>query len=135
MNDRASFIIGRALPIGVFGFLVAIQAELAFAGVQNAFQGGLDRTQVMYLLNRILTVAFFSFLVVIYAIRSKAIAKDHNPVAIASALIGSLHAVVFAVFLGAQLARTYFEERVLRSTYPQYEAYARRTRRLIPFVL
>ena len=47
----------------------------------------------------------------------------------------SLHAVVFVVFLGAQLARTYFEERVLRSTYPQYESYARRTRRLIPFVL
>src|SRR5438034_456629 len=118
MNDRASFIIGRALPIGVFGFLVAIQAELAFTGVQNASHGGLDRTQVMYLLNRILTVAFFAFLVVIYAIRSKAIARDHNPVAIAAAL-----------------ARTYFEERLLSSTYPQYEAYARRTRRLIPFVL
>src|SRR2546428_5632047 len=97
MDDRASFIIGRALPIGVFGFLVAIQAELAFAGVQNAFQGGLDRTQVMYLLNRILTVAFFSFLVVIYAIRSKAIAKDHNPVAIAAALIGSF--VLYGLFL------------------------------------
>src|SRR5256884_4289061 len=221
MNDRASFIIGRALPIGVFGFLVAIQAELAFAGVQNASQGGLDRTQVMYLLTRIVTVPLCAFLVLIYAIRSKAIARDHNPVAIAAALVGSfvlyglflipgqarssdiwvlagsymflacgitwslyslsylgrrfsivpearglvtsgpyqltrhpiylgeilagfglvlptvlsLHAVVFAVFLGAQLARTYFEERVLRSTYPQYEAYARRTRRLIPFVL
>src|SRR2546428_5463042 len=97
MDDRASFIIGRALPIGVFGFLVAIQAELAFAGVQNAFQGGLDRTQVMYLLNRILTVAFFSFLVVIYAIRSKAIAKDHNPVAIVAALIGSF--VLYGLFL------------------------------------
>src|SRR2546425_8527663 len=97
MDDRASFIIGRALPIGVFGFLVAIQAELAFAGVQNAFQGGLDRTQVMYLVNRILTVAFFSFLVVIYAIRSKAIAKDHNPVAIAAALIGSF--VLYGLFL------------------------------------
>jgi protein-S-isoprenylcysteine O-methyltransferase Ste14 len=221
MNDRASFIVGRALPIGVFGFLVAIQAELAFAGVQNAFQGSLDRTQAMYLLNRILTVAFFGFLVVIYAIRSKAIARDHNPVAIVAALVGSfvlyglflipgqgrstdiwvlagsdiclacgitwamyslsylgrrfsivpearglvtsgpyrftrhpiyvgeiiagfglvlptlfsLHAVVFAIFLVAQLARTYFEERMLRSTYPQYEAYARHTRRLIPFVL
>src|SRR3989441_5379821 len=221
MNDRASFIVGRALPIGVFGFLVAVQAELAFAGVQHAFQGDMDRTQVMYLLNRILTVAFFAFLVVIYGVRSKAIARDHNPVAIAAALVGSfvlyglflipgqgrssniwvlagsdmflaggitralssfsylgsrfsivpearglvtdgpyrlarhpiylgeilagfglvlptvvsLHAVVFAVFLGAQLARTYFEERVLRNTYPQYAAYARRTRRLIPFVL
>src|ERR1700704_3310384 len=221
MDDRASFIIGRALPIGVFGFLVAIQAELAFAGVQSAFHGTLDRTQSMYLLNRILTVAFFGFLVVIYAVRSKAIARDHNPVAITAALVGSfvlyglflipgqdrssniwvlagsdvclacgitwalyslsylgkrfsivpearglvtsgpyqlarhpiylgeilagvglvlptlftLHAVVFAICLGAQILRTYFEERVLRSTYPQYEAYARRTRRLIPFVL
>src|SRR2546428_3819511 len=221
MDDRASFIIGRALPIGVFGFLVAIQAALAFVGVQNASHGGLDRTQVMYLLNRLLTVAFFAFLVVIYGVRSKAIARDHNPVAIAAALVGSfvlyglflipgqgrstdiwvlagsdmslgcgiswalyslsylgrrfsivpearglvtsgpyrltrhpiylgeiiagfglvlptlfsLHAVVFAIFLAAQLVRTYFEEGVLRSTYPQYEAYARQTHRLIPFVL
>ena len=221
MNDRASFIIGRALPIGVFGFLVAIQGELAFAGIQNTSLGSIDRTQAMYLLNRLLTVAFFAFLVVIYAVRSKAIARDHNPVAIAAALVGSfvlyglflipgqgrstdvwvlassdmclacgiiwalyslsylgrrfsivpearglvtsgpyrfarhpiylgeivagfglvlptlftLDAAVFAVFLAAQLARTVFEERVLRSTYPQYEAYARRTRRLIPFVL
>jgi len=221
MNDRVSFIVGRALPIGVFGFLVAIQAELAVAGVQNALHGQLDRTQAMYLVNRILTCAFFAFLVVIYGVRSKAIARDHNPVAIAAALVGSFvlyglllipgpgrstdiwvlagsdmclacgitwalyslsylgrrfsivpearglvtsgpyrltrhpiylgeiiagfglvlptlfssHAVVFAIFLGAQLIRTYFEEGVLRSTYPQYEAYARHTHRLIPFVL
>ena len=221
MNDRASFIVGRALPIGVFGFLVAIQGELTLAGIQNAFHGNLDRAQSMYLLNRILTLAFFGFLVVIYAIRSKAIAKDHNPLAIAAAMVGSfvlyglflvpdqgrstdirvlaasdiclaagiiwalyslsylgrrfsivpearglvtsgpyrfarhpiylgeiiagfglvlptlfsLHAVVFAIFLGAQILRTHFEERVLRSTYPQYEAYAKHTNRLIPFVL
>src|SRR3989441_8875879 len=97
MSDRASFIIGRALPIGVFGFLVAIQAELAYAGIQNAVNGGVDRTQVMYLLNRVLTVAFFAFLVVIYAVRSKAIAKDHNPVAIAAALVGSF--VLYGLFL------------------------------------
>ena len=47
----------------------------------------------------------------------------------------SLHAVVFAVFVAAQLIRTYYEERVLRSAYPTYETYARRTRRLIPFIL
>jgi len=221
MSERASFILGRALPLGVFGFLVAIQAELAFAGVQHAFSGGMDRTQVMYLLNRILTVAFFAFLVVIYVLRSEAIARDHNPVAIAAALIGSfvlyglflipgrgrstdiwvlagsdmglacgmlwalysltylgkrfsivpearglvtsgpyrlirhpiylgeitagfglvlptlltVHAVVFIIFVLAQLVRTYFEERILKATYPQYEAYARRTRRLIPFVV
>src|SRR6202163_3847088 len=97
MNDRVSFIVGRALPIGVFGFLVAIQGELAFAGVQNAFHGTLDRTQAMYLLNRILTLAFFGFLVVIYAVRSKAIASDHNPVAVAAALVGSF--VLYGLFL------------------------------------
>jgi protein-S-isoprenylcysteine O-methyltransferase Ste14 len=46
----------------------------------------------------------------------------------------SLHLALFAVFLGAQIVRTVFEERILRTTYPQYEAYARHTRRLIPFV-
>jgi protein-S-isoprenylcysteine O-methyltransferase Ste14 len=221
MSNRASFIFGRALPLGVFGFLVAIQGELAFAGVQHALAyGDLDRTGAMYLLNRILTVAFFAFLVVIYVIRSRAVAQDHNPVAIVAAMIGSFvlyglflipgqgrstnvwvlassdmslacgmvwaiysltylgkrfsivpearglvtsgpyrfvrhpiyvgeivagvglilptlftfHLLLFALFLGAQVARTYFEERILRRAYPQYELYAAHTRRLIPFV-
>jgi protein-S-isoprenylcysteine O-methyltransferase Ste14 len=221
MSNRASFIFGRALPLGVFGFLVAVQAELAYAGVEQALaHGGLDRAGAMYLLNRILTVAFFAFLVVIYTIRSRAIAKDHNPVAVAAALTGSfvlyglflipgqerstnvwvlaasdiclasgmtwalysltylgrrfsivpearglvisgpyrlvrhpvyvgeivagfglvlptlltLHILLFALFLGAQIARTYFEEGILATTYPQYEAYAAHTKRLIPFV-
>jgi protein-S-isoprenylcysteine O-methyltransferase Ste14 len=220
MSERASFILGRALPLGVFGFLVAIQGELAVAGFENALRGDLDRSELMYLLNRVLTLAFFTFLLVIYTIRSKAIARDHNPVAVVVAMVGSFvlyglflvpnqprstnvwvlgasdiclasgmiwalysltylrnrfsivpearglvtagpyglirhpiylgeitagfglvlptlftwHALVFAVFIAAQLARTYYEERMLATTYPQYEAYARRTYRLIPFV-
>jgi protein-S-isoprenylcysteine O-methyltransferase Ste14 len=47
----------------------------------------------------------------------------------------TMHVLLFAVFLGAQIVRTHFEERILRSTYPQYEAYAARTHRLIPFVI
>jgi protein-S-isoprenylcysteine O-methyltransferase Ste14 len=222
MSNRASFIFGRALPLGVFGFLVAVQGQLAFAGLQQALtHSDVDRAGVMYLVNRILTVAFFAFLVAIYAIRSRAIAKDHNPIAVVAALTGSfvlyglflipgqgrstnvwvlagsdlclaggmilalysltylgkrfsivpearglitsgpyqlvrhpiylgeiiagaglvlptlfsLHILLFAVFLGAQIVRTYFEEGILRTTYPQYEAYAAHTRRLIPFVL
>ena len=45
------------------------------------------------------------------------------------------HLAVFALFLGAQLLRTHYEEGVLRRVYPEYAAYARRTRRLIPFIL
>src|SRR5438128_863538 len=119
MSERASFILGRALPLGVFGFLVAIQGELAYAGVQQAFAGVMDRAQVMYLLNRVLTIAFFAFLLGIYTIRRKALAHVHNPVAVAA----------------AQVARTYFEEPMMRTVYPSYEAYARHTCRLIPFIV
>jgi len=221
MSERASFILGRALPLGVFGFLVAIQAELAYSGIERAVSGELDRAEAMYLLNRVLTVAFLAFLLGIYAVRSKAIAHDHNPLAIAVALIGSfilygiflipgqlrstdvwvlalsdiclacgmvlalyslsylrnrfsivpearglvtsgpyrfvrhpiylgeiiagfglvtptlfsLHALVLAIFVAAQLCRTYYEERMLQRVYPTYEGYARRTRRLIPFLV
>src|SRR5207237_8033301 len=105
MSERASFILGRALPLGVFGFLVAIQAELAYSGIERAVSGELDRAEAMYLLNRVLTVACFAFLLGIYAVRSKAIAHDHNPLAIPVALIGSF--ILYGLFLlPAQLRST-----------------------------
>jgi protein-S-isoprenylcysteine O-methyltransferase Ste14 len=220
MSARVSFLFGRALPLGVFGFLVAIQAELAASGVQHAVQATLDRAQTMYLLNRLLTLAFFTFLLVIYAVRSRAVASDHNPLAVLAAMLGSfilyalwlfpggprnanlillgvsdillacgmiwaiyslsylrnrfsivpearglvtsgpyrfarhpiylgeitagfglvlptiltVHLGVFVVFVGAQVLRTFYEERVLRRAYPEYAAYARHTPRLIPFI-
>jgi protein-S-isoprenylcysteine O-methyltransferase Ste14 len=220
MNERMAFLFGRALPLAVFGFLVAIQGELAVGGVQRALLGDLDRAQSMYLINRILTLAFFTFLLGIYAVRSRAIASDHNPLAVIAALVGSfilyglwlvpgpdrstdiwvltasdmllacgmiwaiyslsylrnrfsivpearglvvsgpyelvrhpiylgeitaglglvlptllsLHMVIFAVFLGAQVGRTYYEERILRRSYPEYAEYSRHTHRLLPFL-
>jgi protein-S-isoprenylcysteine O-methyltransferase Ste14 len=44
------------------------------------------------------------------------------------------HLAVFVIFVAAQLLRTFYEERVLRKAYPEYAAYARHTRRLIPFI-
>jgi protein-S-isoprenylcysteine O-methyltransferase Ste14 len=220
VSDRLAFIFGRAVPLGVFGFLVAIQAELAIDGLRQATLGELDRAAAMYLLNRLLTVFFFGFLLVIYMIRSKALAKDHNPAAIFFALVGSfvlyflwllpgqersnnvwvlafsdiflgcgmvfalyslgylrhrfsivpearglvtagpyrlvrhpiylgeilaatglilptalsLHLAVYLLFIYAQVRRTYYEERVLRSLYPEYDEYAARTPRLIPLI-
>jgi protein-S-isoprenylcysteine O-methyltransferase Ste14 len=104
MSERASFILGRARPLGVFGFLLAIQAELAYSGVVSAVSGALDRADAMYLLNRLLTVSFFAFLLGIYAVRSKAIAHDHNPLAIAVALIGSF--ILYGIFLIPGQARS-----------------------------
>src|SRR5919109_658166 len=97
MSDRAYFYLGRALPLLVFGFLVAIQGSLAIAGVEHVLTGQLQRSDAMYLLNRILTVAFFTFLLVIYLVRGKPVASDHNPLALAAALIGSF--VLYGLFL------------------------------------
>jgi protein-S-isoprenylcysteine O-methyltransferase Ste14 len=38
------------------------------------------------------------------------------------------------VFIGMQNLRAHFEERLLRANFPEYDGYARHTRRLIPFV-
>jgi protein-S-isoprenylcysteine O-methyltransferase Ste14 len=220
MAARLSFFFGRALPLGVFGFLVAIQAELALSGLSRLGQSGLDRATAVYLLNRLLTLAFFSFLFVMYMVRGRAVAKDHNPLAVAAAMVGSfvlfilillpspprseqlavlavsnvclavgmtqaIYAlaylrhrfslvpearglvttgpyrwvrhpiyvgeivagfglvlptvagpplVVFIIFVAAEIVRTYYEERVLRRTYPEYAIYAAGTRRLVPFL-
>ncbi|MCE3247851.1 MAG: Isoprenylcysteine carboxyl methyltransferase [Geminicoccaceae bacterium] len=43
-------------------------------------------------------------------------------------------ALLFIAHLASQLQRMRHEEQVLRATFPEYEAYAARTRRLIPGV-
>ncbi len=220
MTARLSFLFGRALPLAVFGFLCAIEAELALAGLGRLGQDGLDRGTAVYLINRLLTLGFFSFLLVMYMVRGRAVAKDHNPVAVTAAMIGSfvlfalilvpspprseslpmltasnlclavgmaqalyslaylrhrfsivpearglvtsgpyrlvrhpiylgeilagfglvlptiagLPLLVFLVFVSAEVVRTYYEEGVLRRTYPEYAAYAAGTRRLVPFI-
>lgn len=220
MTARLSFIFGRALPLGVFGFLVAVEAELAVAGLSRLGQDGLDRGTAVYLINRLLTLAFYSFLFLMYLVRGRAVAKDHNPLAVTAALVGSFvllalilvpgpprseslavltasnlclalgmaqaiaslaylrhrfsivpearglvmsgpyrlvrhpiylgeivagfglvlptvagpHLLVYLVFVAAEVVRTYYEEGVLRRTYPEYATYAVRTRRLVPFL-
>jgi protein-S-isoprenylcysteine O-methyltransferase Ste14 len=47
---------------------------------------------------------------------------------------GALAVVMLAPFVATQLVRSRFEERLLTEAYPQYRAYAERTRRLIPFI-
>jgi protein-S-isoprenylcysteine O-methyltransferase Ste14 len=66
-----------------------------------------------------------------------------NPLYLAEevALLGTLLQyyswVTLALFLGhcaLQVRRLFYEENLLRKTFPDYEIYARRTSRLIPFV-
>jgi protein-S-isoprenylcysteine O-methyltransferase Ste14 len=47
---------------------------------------------------------------------------------------GALALAVLAPFVATQLLRSRFEERLLTAAYPEYVDYARRTRRLIPFI-
>jgi protein-S-isoprenylcysteine O-methyltransferase Ste14 len=219
LPTRSEFIFGRALPLAAFGILVYIQGSLALGGVRQAMAGQLDRATTMYLVNRILALAFFTCVFVIYIVRRPAVGKDHSAGAILTAMLGtlilyslwflpqprtdnlyvlalsdlllsigmavaiygvaylrhrfsivpevrglvttgpyglvrhpiyfgeimaalgliipslfSLHAGILALFIAAQLRRTVYEERVLRSAYPTYAGYARRVRRLIPFL-
>lgn len=45
-----------------------------------------------------------------------------------------LGVALFVAYLAAQVGRALFEERVLRQTFPEYQAYAERTARFIPYV-
>lgn len=47
---------------------------------------------------------------------------------------GAIASASFVCFVGMQMIRARFEERLLASAFPEYADYARRTRRLIPFV-
>ena len=47
---------------------------------------------------------------------------------------GVIQFVSFFAFVGMQMTRARFEERLLAGAFPEYADYARRTRRLIPFV-
>ena len=47
---------------------------------------------------------------------------------------GLISALSMVVFVGMQMVRAGYEERLLASAFPDYADYARRTRRLIPFV-
>src|SRR6202048_2577733 len=161
MNDRASFIVGRALPIGVFGFLVVIYAVRSKAVARDhnpvAIVAALVGSFVLYGLFLIpgqgrstdiwvlagsdiclacgITWALYSlsylgrrFSIVPEArglVTSGPYRFTRPPLYLGEIIAGfglvlptlfSLHAVGFAIFLGAQLARTYFEERMLRNT-------------------
>jgi protein-S-isoprenylcysteine O-methyltransferase Ste14 len=47
---------------------------------------------------------------------------------------GLISALSMVVFVGMQMVRAGYEERLLAGAFPEYADYARRTRRLIPFV-
>lgn len=83
------FFFGRALPLGVFGYIVAIQGQLAVDGIAKGIAGLLDTDGQLHVLNRMLTLAFFTFLLGLYMLRGPAVAKDHRLVAVAPAMIGS----------------------------------------------
>jgi len=55
-------------------------------------------------------------------------------VAVLSSGLGVISTLSFMVFVGMQMIRARFEERLLAGAFPEYADYARRTKRLIPFV-
>ena len=89
MSPRLAFIFGRGLPLGIFGFLVAIQGQLLMSGIQAALQVGVDHAAALYLVNRGLTLAFFTFIVVIYVFRGRPAASNHKFLPVAAAMVGS----------------------------------------------
>jgi protein-S-isoprenylcysteine O-methyltransferase Ste14 len=97
MSARLEFLFGRAIPLGIFGFLVAIQGQLAMTGVNAAMDGQLDRAATMYAINRVLSLAFFTFLLVIYMVRGRAVGRDHSPLAVFYAMLGTF--ILYALWL------------------------------------
>lgn len=55
-------------------------------------------------------------------------------ISVLAAAPGVVSTASFVVFVAIQLTRARFEERLLAATFPEYAAYARRTRRIIPGV-
>jgi protein-S-isoprenylcysteine O-methyltransferase Ste14 len=47
----------------------------------------------------------------------------------------ALAVAVWAVCAALQVARSRYEERSLTAEFPEYKAYARRTKRLVPFLV
>ncbi len=102
MNPRLAFLFGRALPLGIFGFLVAIQGQLLLSGIRAALQvGGIDRAASLYLINRGLTLAFFTFIVVIYVFRGRPAASNHKLLPVAAAMVGSFILLFIWLFPGS----------------------------------
>jgi protein-S-isoprenylcysteine O-methyltransferase Ste14 len=97
MPSRSEFFFGRALPLGLFAFIILIQGQLALTGIQQALAGGSDRAATMYLVNRVLVLCFYTFLFVIYIIRSRPVGKDHSIGAVFFALFGTF--ILYSLWL------------------------------------
>ena len=122
---RHSFFGTGPLSLGlqIAGFLLMVWARITFKMrsfhfAANPTQGGLVTTgPYRYIRNPIYAAAWLIF---------------WTGVAVHWSWTNAALALVIAAGL---VARIYCEEQLLRAAYPEYEDYAKRTKRLIPFVV
>jgi protein-S-isoprenylcysteine O-methyltransferase Ste14 len=96
----ADLVFGRTLPAIFFGLFIVYQLLLVGLSVARLGQPGASVDDYLEVVNRALRLAFFTMLVVLYAVRLPARNSDRRPYVFAVSLIGTF-CVLLTSFLPA----------------------------------
>lgn len=97
--NRRELLFGHLLPALAAGFFVADQLALLGDSTAAVAQAGASATDWLTFINRLMGLAFFILLVVLFVVRLPARGSDRRPLVIAVAMMGS-----YSILAGALLA-------------------------------
>jgi protein-S-isoprenylcysteine O-methyltransferase Ste14 len=85
----ADLLFGRTLPALFFGLFLVFQLIVVASASSRVFSGKATADDYLALLNRVLRLAFFTMLVVMYVVRLPSQKADRRPLVILVSLIGT----------------------------------------------